>query len=105
EQALGRVALWSSHRVGDEEQFVRRLRIYPHALRDRNAYYSPTKKALLFGYFPVGIKDASNTPGTLVFTCLSHDIIAHETTHAFDGVHPRFIEPVNTDVLAFHEAF
>ena len=32
---------------------MRRLRIYPHALRDRNAYYSPAKKALLFGYFPV----------------------------------------------------
>ena len=48
----------------------------------------------------------SNTPGTLVFTCLSHDIIAHETTHALlDGVHPRFNEPVNPDVLAFHEAF
>jgi hypothetical protein len=85
---------------------VRRLRIYPHALRDRNAYYSPEKKALLLGYFPVNIKDASNTPGTLVFTCLSHDIIAHETTHALlDGVHPRFNEPVNMDVLAFHEAF
>jgi hypothetical protein len=41
-----------------------------------------------------------------VFTCLSHDIIAHETTHALlDGVHPRFNEPVNEDVLAFHEAF
>ncbi|HKE84267.1 MAG TPA: hypothetical protein VKB50_10945 [Vicinamibacterales bacterium] len=108
ERALGRVALWSSHRgVGNEDdQFVRRLRIYPHALRDRNAFYSPDKKALLFGYFPVGIKDARNTPGTLVFTCLSHDIIAHETTHALlDGVHPRFNEPVNPDVLAFHEAF
>jgi hypothetical protein len=107
EQALGRAALWSSHRVsGVEEEFVPRLRIYPHALRTRNAYYSPKKKALLFGYFPVGIKDASNTPGTLVFSCLSHDIIAHETTHALlDGVHPRFNEPVNPDVLAFHEAF
>ena len=109
EQALGRVALWSSHREGQsdaEAQFVRRLRIYPHALRDRNAFYSPAKKALLFGYFPVGVKDASNTPGTLVFTCLSHDIIAHETTHALlDGVHPRFNEPHNPDVLAFHEAF
>jgi hypothetical protein len=54
EQALGRVALWSSHRPAAapaEQQFVRRLRIYPHALRDRNAYYSPQKKALLFGYF------------------------------------------------------
>jgi hypothetical protein len=107
EQALGRVALWSSHRASDfDEQFVRRLRIYPHALRERNAFYSPTKKALLFGYFPVSVKDSSNTPGTLVFTCLSHDIIAHETTHALlDGVHPRFNEPVNADVLAFHEAF
>jgi hypothetical protein len=110
ERALGRVALWGSYREhrGTEttEKFVRRLRIYPHALRDRNAYYSPEKKALLFGYFPVEIKDEFNTPGTLVFTCLSHDIIAHETTHALlDGVHPRFNEPVNPDVLAFHEAF
>ena len=107
EQALGRVALWSSYRNGGpEEQFVRRLRIYPHALRERNAYYSPDKKALLFGYFPVSVKDESNTPGTLVFSCLSHDIIAHETTHALlDGVHPRFNEAVNPDVLAFHEAF
>jgi Zn-dependent metalloprotease len=41
-----------------------------------------------------------------VFTCLSHDIIAHETTHALlDGVHPFFGEPSNMDVLALHEAF
>jgi len=108
EQALGRVALWSSReKDGDGKgEFIRRLRIYPHALRDRNAFYSPSKKALLFGYFPVGIMDANNTPGTLVFTCLSHDIVAHETTHALlDGVHPQFNMPVNPDVLAFHEAF
>lgn len=111
ERALGRVALWSSRRIrqpdGDySEQFVRRLRIYPHALRERNAYYSPQHKALLFGYFPVTRRDADNTPGTLVFTALSHDIVAHETTHALlDGVHPRFAEPTNPDVAAFHEAF
>jgi hypothetical protein len=111
EQALGRVALWSSAIEEDQgtssgERYVRRLRIYPHALRDRNAYYSPQKKALLFGYFPVGVKDADNTPGTMVFSCISHDIVAHETTHALlDGVHPRFNEPMNPDVLAFHEAF
>ena len=82
------------------------MRIYPHALREANAYYSPDKKALLFGYFPVERKDRYNTPGTIVFTSLSHDVIAHETTHALlDGVHPRFNEPVNADVLAFHEAF
>ena len=66
----------------------------------------PSKKALLFGYFPVASKDEDNTPGTIVFTCLSHDIVAHETTHALlDGVHPRFNEPTNRDVHAFHEAF
>lgn len=111
ERALGRVALWADRRIklSDVEyrkQFVRRLRIYPHAVRDRNAYYSPQKKALLFGYFPVTAKDADNTPGTVVHTCLSHDIIAHEVTHALlDGVHPRFNEPTNADVHAFHEAF
>ncbi|WP_157179957.1 hypothetical protein [Rhizobium sp. CCGE 510] len=108
QQALGRTALWSLYREpgNPRKYFVRRLRIYPHALRDRNAYYSPDKKSLLFGYFPVDRKDKDNTPGTLVHTCLSHDIIAHETTHALlDGVHPRFNEPVNQDVFAFHEAF
>jgi hypothetical protein len=111
ERALGRVALWADRRIKAadgtyREQFVRRLRIYPHALRDRNAYYSPSKKALLFGYFPVTRKDADNTPGTVVFTCVSHDIVAHEVTHALlDGVHPRFNEPSNPDVHGFHEAF
>lgn len=111
ERALGRKALWSAHATTDargtpSENFVARLRIYPHALRQRNAYYSPSKKALLFGYFINNKYDGKNTPGTTVFTALSHDIIAHETTHALlDGVHPRFSEPVGPDVLAFHEAF
>ncbi|WP_050991717.1 hypothetical protein [Bradyrhizobium yuanmingense] len=109
ERALGRKALWSPHvnrEAEIKENYVPRLRIYPHALRQQNAFYSPQKKSLLFGYFPTRPKDGKNTPGTTVFTCLSHDIIAHETTHALlDGVHPRFDEPVNEDVLAFHEAF
>jgi len=114
EQALGRVALWAPRQVTPRDnpegqwkhEFVRRLRIYPHALRDQNAYYSPDKKAILFGYFPVRTNDARNTPGTTVFACLSHDVIAHEVTHALlDGVHPRFNEQSNPDVPAFHEAF
>lgn len=112
ERALGRVAFWADRSEWDQatenrvDQFVARLRIYPHALRDKNAYYSPKKKAVLFGYFPVTKADKYNTPGTLIFTCLSHDIIAHEVTHALlDGVHPRFNEPTNIDVHAFHEAF
>jgi len=111
ERALGRVAFWSDHRKRDNRgelsvQFVRRLRLYPHAIRDKNAYYSPLKKAVLFGYFPAGRSSKGTPPGTMVYTCLSHDIIAHEITHALlDGVHPRFNMPTNRDVLAFHEAF
>src|SRR5204862_367071 len=41
-----------------------------------------------------------------IFTAVSHDIVAHETTHALlDGVHRRFREATNPDVFAFHEAF
>jgi hypothetical protein len=108
EHALGRVALWSPHRTPDNRfEYVPRLRIYPHALREANAFYDPDKKALLFGYFPASMTDpGNNLPGGMVFACLSQDIVAHETTHALlDGIHPRFIEPSNADALAFHEAF
>jgi hypothetical protein len=41
----------------------------------------------------------------MVFTCLSFDVIAHETTHAvLDGINRRLREATNPDVLAFHEA-
>jgi hypothetical protein len=112
ERALGRTAFWAPHYGQDaegklREDYVQRLRVYPHALREANAYYSPQKKALLFGYFPASTSDARyHLPGGTVFTCLSHDIVAHETTHALlDGMHRRFNEPSNPDVLAFHEAF
>jgi hypothetical protein len=107
EHALGRPALWAAREKEGAEAFVRRLRVYPHALREANAYYSPDKRALLFGYFPAP-SDAPERylPGGIVFTCLSHDIIAHETTHALlDGMHHRFIEANHADALAFHEAF
>src|SRR5207249_2083743 len=70
-------------------------------------YYTPQRKALLFGYFAATpANPAQQMPGSLVFTCLSHDIIAHETTHAIlDGMHRFYNEPSNPDVLAFHEAF
>jgi hypothetical protein len=96
-----------AHWPADSDRYVQRLRVYPHALRDANAYYSPPKRALLFGYFPGADGDTGrHYPGGTVFTCLSHDIIAHETTHALlDGMHPYFNEPTNQDVWAFHEAF
>lgn len=103
ERALGRSVLWSPHDLpdapsGERDSFVRRLRIYPHAMRAANAYYSPDKKALLFGYF--------QGPTGTVFSCLSQDIVAHETTHALlDGMHRRYVEDNHPDTLAFHEAF
>jgi hypothetical protein len=108
EKALGRKVFWSTMRVSSASyRQVDKLRIYPHALRENNAYYDSDKKALLFGYFPARPEIGNEAmPGGMVFTCLSHDIIAHEMTHAvLDGVQRYFIDPSNADALAFHEAF
>ena len=116
EQALGRQILWAPRifgkgspesNSGRYEEYVPRLRIYPHAMRTANAYYSPPKKAVLCGYFSATPKTAAlQMPGSLVFSCLSHDIVAHEVTHAIlDGVHRNYNRATNPDVLAFHEAF
>jgi hypothetical protein len=85
----------------------RRLRLFPHAFQGANAFYEPRLLAILFGYFRADKKDPGpNLPGQTVFTCLSHDIIAHEMTHALvDRLRYYFREPSNHDVLAFHEGF
>ena len=105
EKALGRKILWSEGK--GKEKYVEKLRIYPHALREANAYYSPDKKAILFGYFYSNpVEKQIHMPGSIVFTCLSHDIIAHEVTHAIlDGINMYYNEATNPDMLAFHEAF
>jgi hypothetical protein len=115
EQVLGRKLLWAERRKDEanhdihepEKRYVQRLRIYPHALREQNAYYSPTKAALLFGYFNAPTTDPRDElPGGIVFSCLSHDIVAHEMTHAIlDGMHRRMLDVTNPDMIAFHEAF
>ncbi len=120
ERAIGRPVMWSDRtpkdmgktwgEMSDQDRgnlFVEKLVVYPHALREANAYYSPKKKALLFGYFPATFTAKGVIyPEGMVFGCLSHDIIAHETAHAIlDGIHPRFIEVTQPQGLAFHEAF
>src|SRR6516164_275175 len=105
ERALGRRVFWAPHWSEKEKIYreVQKLRIYPHALREPNAYYSRDKKALLFGYFRSSARDAG---ASWVFTALSHDIIVHETTHVIlDGLHRRYGEATSADSLAFHEAF
>jgi hypothetical protein len=110
EYALGRKIWWGFSRldftnVGPQNAKTR-LRIFPHAMQEANAFYSRELGALVFGYFASSAESSLNIPGQTVFTCLSHDIIAHETTHALiDSQRPSFTEPTSLDSLAFHEAF
>jgi hypothetical protein len=117
EVALGRDIHWRrADRFGDPTQNddalrktddIRVLKLYPHAMQEANAYYSPQAHGILFGFFTANKTDQGrNLPGQRVFTCLSQDIIAHEVTHAvIDGIRTYFMEPTNPDVLAFHEGF
>jgi hypothetical protein len=90
ESALGRRIPWA---FGSHQ-----LYLVPHAFEEANAYYADDDQAVLFGAF--------GPDGAEVFTCLSHDIIAHETTHAIlDGLRRRFDVPALPDQAAFHEAF
>ena len=84
-----------------------RLKLIPHAFYGANAFFDKSLNAILFGYFQASRETPGpNLPGQNVFTCLSHDVIAHEMTHAIvNRLRPYFLEPTNKDVLAFHEAF
>lgn len=103
--ALGRNLGWG---FGDGKAPAR-LVLRPHHGQERNAYYEneTTHGELRFGYFLASDRPTDRTmPGGYVFTCLSHDIITHELTHALlDGLRTHFIVPANADVVAFHEAF
>jgi len=85
----------------------RTLRIFPHAMALPNAFYERRMNAIAFGYFKTSLDNTlAGIPGQTVFTCLSHDIIAHEATHAIvDRLRPLYIHATNPDVAAFHEGF
>lgn len=107
EFALGRRIKWRFQTGAPDDPRRKLLRIFPHGMQEANAFYSRELRALVFGYFTAsGDSVGSNLPGQPVFTCLSHDIIAHETTHALiDGQRQYFNEATGPDSLAFHEAF
>jgi hypothetical protein len=91
ESALGRRLSWgfSGHH----------MHLVPHAFAEANAYYSFEDRALLFGYVPAG-------QGEPTYTCLSFDVVVHETAHAvLDGLRGRYLEPGLPDQAAFHEGF
>jgi hypothetical protein len=91
EFALGRRVGWGC----DGHQ----LHLAPHAFAEPNAFYSREDRGIFFGYF-------AGHDGRPVFTSLSHDVIAHEATHAIlDGLRSRYLEPSSPDQAAFHEGF
>lgn len=85
----------------------RRLHILPRAFKDANAYYDRDQGQLLFGWDLAGkFASVRSQPGGHVFLGLSHDVIAHEVSHALlDGLRPNFLRPTHPDVGALHEAF
>lgn len=91
EFALGRRISWSFG--------VHQLKVAPNGLLDANAFYSRDIEGLVFGYFPGRGKKN-------IYTCLSHDIVVHETTHALlDAVRERYMDPSTPDQAAFHEGY
>lgn len=95
EQALGRTVSWGF------DSGAHQLKVAPHAFADLNAFYSRDDECLTFGYFPRGGRKPD-----FFFTCLSADIVIHETTHAIlDGLRTEYVRPSSIDQAAFHEAF
>ncbi len=93
-RALGRTPAFAIQPRGDG---IARLRLRPHGVAGIAAWYDRARGEVVFGY--------SRGRDGFVFTCLAHDVIAHEVCHALvDGLRGRFDVPTNPDVLALHEA-
>ena len=88
---LGRAVTWA-HKAG-------RLILIPHAGYSENAFYDRDSCGLHFFYF-------EGRQGEPVYTCLSHDIVAHELGHAvLDGLKPGYNEVSSSETAGFHEYF
>ena len=89
--ALGRPIPWASG--------FGRLLVLPHAGYQQNAFYDRATGALHLFYF-------EGPDGKPVYTCLSHDIVAHELGHAvLDGLKPGYNEVSSPETAGFHEYF
>ena len=102
-RALGRVIAWGFD--GDPAAPLR-LTLKPHAPTEAaNACYDAARGEIRFGYFDAPSRvQGRYRPGAPVFTCLNHDILIHELTHALlDGLRSHFTIPTSHDVLGFHE--
>jgi hypothetical protein len=91
DHALGRPVPWASG--------LGRLLVLPHAGYQENAFYNRDTGALHLFYF-------EGPDGKPVYTCLSHDIVAHELGHAIlDGLKPGYNEVSSPETAGFHEYF
>ena len=89
---LGRKLRWAF----DGEQLL----VVPRAGKMPNAFYHRDLRSLQFFFI-----DDPKKRGKLVYTCLSPDIVAHETTHAIlDGIAPDLYNATSPQALAMHEA-
>ena len=103
--ALGRDPSWGFHPRPGEDRPI--LRIRPHAFAEENACYQPRTGELCFGYYDAKASvSGRNLPFGRFYTCLSHDIVVHEMTHALlDGLRRHLLFQTHPDVAAFHEGF
>lgn len=103
--ALGRDPSWGFHTRPGEGGPI--LRIRPHAFAEENASYQPRTGELCFGYYDAAASvSGRNLPFGRIYTCLSHDIVVHEMTHALlDGLRRHLLFQTHPDVAAFHEGF
>jgi hypothetical protein len=94
EDTLGRDLSWAFDRP--------HLFIVPRAGQWTNAYYERDSHSIQLFYFnDPQYPDRSEK----IYTCLSRDIIAHETGHAIlDGIAPDLYDAITPQSLALHEA-
>ncbi|MFF4238605.1 hypothetical protein ACFYYL_22260 [Actinomadura geliboluensis] len=104
------MAMYERHNGGNPIPFAwnvggntDRITVFPHAGEGANAFYTRTGQALKFLFFtPQG-----QPQGTVLHTCRSLDIVAHETGHAIlDGLKPGWLSAGNPPQTGgLHEAF
>lgn len=75
----------------------KQLLVVPRAAELDNAFYHRASRSLQFYY-------GSSSPGQMVYSGLSQDIVAHETAHAIiDGIAPDLYDAISPESLAIHE--
>jgi hypothetical protein len=81
------------------------LLVVPRAGEWENAFYERESRSLQFFFFRSGKTLDPNLKYQMIYTCLSQDIVAHETAHAIlDGIAPDLYNAITPQSLALHEA-